>query len=163
MNSDVILGAKIALAGALAGQLVTVLLYFFEKRARRHAILREKCELLSDNVIEANKWFNQLPLCYSFADLKKCPPPSETTKAAMLAKLYFPALDKPATDYCNCLVEYYHYLLDSVLPSEEALPVSVVARAIGRDKPHYLRWDAKITTLKNVLQDGLAIQAKKHL
>jgi hypothetical protein len=163
MNNDIILGAKIALAGALVGQLVSIVLYFLERRGRKHAILREKCELLSDYVIQGNLWFNKLTLCYSFADLNKCPPPIEATKAAMLAKLYFPELDEPATDYCNCMVKFHHYLVDSFYPMEDALPVSVVARVIGKDKETYFKWDDKITTLKNRLQEGIAAQAKKHL
>lgn len=161
--NDTLKGAIIALMGVGAGQVVAICTNWLQREERRNAVLREKCEQMGDLLTSGSQWFNKLTLCYSFEDLKRCPPPAEYTKVAIFAKLYFPRLEELAVDYCNLVIQYYHYQLDCVPPQEGQLPISGVARAVGINKAKYKEWDSRITEAKTKLLDALCTQVKEHL
>jgi hypothetical protein len=156
--------ALYVLAGVIVGQLSPFILLFWEHHNKKKVFLREKCEKLSACIMASELWFNELDLCYTLDELKKCHPPIEATETATLASLYFPSLADPAAIYSNHLLGFYRWLF-LFIPTSPAVTMNDRQSIMSAASFHkdYNQWNGKVTSAKNGLQIALGKEISKYV
>lgn len=153
----IIFGAGIALFGTFLGLLVHVISLFLDYRNRRNVFLREKCEQIAECVSQTIPWFSKVSDCSSIKQVGECLPPLEARRAAVLAMLYFPRLEKPAIEYLNGLVEHHQWLI-GLSGLNQGHPVGVLSAG----HPEFEKMHGKIDDLRRRLDESIALQTKRH-
>lgn len=154
-------GAFIALCGVLIGQIGNIIAFFVGHSREQKRFQREKCELLSTYVVEANKWFSSIGQCMTLDDMKKTHPPEELTKATMLAVLYFKDLETVLINYSQAVMKYHSFLLNYAPMS--AGVGSVVAIALTKNKALFIAHQNSISSTKQSVAVAISDEGKKLL
>lgn len=152
----VLLGGKLALAGAAIPALFVFVDHWLERRQRNRDILRTEYEELASAVDESVAWFYTLDAAKTHEDIVAAHPSRCARRIASLAAIYFPKLKDAAISYNDGLVEYYAWMAN--FTELDGQPIGILAAThpeLG------LRIEA-IDTLRNNLEEAISKHAHKY-
>ena len=156
-----LVGGALALSGTIISQIFGLLSGRFQRRHERDLRQRQRLEQLTDAVGASLPWIQTLHKCQTLEELVLVMPPPEARRAAMLAKLYFPSLVTPATEFANSLVRYHRLAIDCFRFGH---PGSVGAQmeSVSRDDPKLRAIYNEGLNLRIRLDEAIAKEAKKY-
>ena len=105
----VLLGGKLALAGAAIPAIFVFVDHWRERIHRSREVLRAKYEELASAVDDTVVWFYALDACTSNQDIVATHPSKAGRRIASLAMVYFPKIREEALSYSNALIDYYQW------------------------------------------------------
>lgn len=156
---DTVIGGLLALSGTALAQWFGFFSSRVERRSKHAALQRERLEKISDCVAECVEWSQQLMTATTVAAVREQRLPKQGRQAVMIAKIYFPGLVKPATDYVNELVRYQAFALTSFLP--DAPPGTSIGAQMVRN-PKAQDYESRQFSLRNTFDEAIAEEAKKY-
>ena len=153
----VLLGGKLALAGASIPAIFVFVDHWRERLSRKRAVLREKYEELASALNDTVEWFYTLDGCRTHEDILATHPSRAGRRIASLAMIYFPKIREDAYSYTDGLVEYYEWMANYDKMDGEFLGIKVA------DDPEFkIRLDA-VQKLRRTLEDSITKHAKTYI
>ena len=152
----VLLGGKLALAGAAIPAIFVFFDHWRERVLRRREVLRAKYEELSAALDETVAWFYLLDGCKSHEDILATHPSKAGRRIASLAMVYFPSIREEAFSYSDGLLAYYAWMGNYAEMDGEFLGIKVAT------DPEFAARLAVVEKLRRDLEDSITKHAKTY-
>ena len=156
---DTAIGGILALAGTGVAQWFGFHASKVERRHQYAASQRERLERISDSVAECVEWSQQVMTATSVSAIRDMHIPKQCRQMVMLAKIYFPDLVQPATEYANSLVHYHVFALKSFSPN--APPGTTIGAQMALN-PEARQYENSQLLLRNKFDEAIATEAQKY-
>ena len=160
MNKEIIIAiitASSVLSGVVISQAITLLLSFFDKRYKKHQLLRQKYEEMMFEFQNSLKYIQEVQNCTSRHQLFQLSSSPQTGKACSLALLYFPSLVEPLSKYAVAQVSFY---TSTITKFNENIPANAGGQALAQ--PDHKQIINNLFKAKNVVMDALITNSKKY-
>jgi hypothetical protein len=157
-----LIGGGLTVAGVVIGQVFGLVSGYIERIHQSAVRKKERLEKMTELVSASLVWFMRLSNCRTMNELQASPPPPEVRLIAMYARLSFPALVGPSTDYANQCHRHYCFAADCFNPQ---IPASVGAQMVLAQKanPELAKNNDLVLEIRNRLDNAIADEAKKYL
>jgi hypothetical protein len=158
-----LIGGGLTLAGTVASQVFGLLSGWINRRRQFADLQRERLEKMSDCIAESVEWSQNIMTLSSLQSVRDAYIPKQVRQAVMLAKIYFPTLEEPASEYMNALCQYHVAAVTAIASKPPDAPPGTAVGTLmylNREKPTQI--DSEQLVLRNKLDDAIAAEAKKY-
>jgi len=145
------------ITGVVISQTITLLISFFDKRHKKHQLLRQKYEEMMFYFQDSLAYFQEVQNCKTRHQLFQLSMSPQTGKACGLALLYFPNLVTPLNNYALAQVAFFNSVITSF---DENIPANAGGQAMSHQGHKQIM--NKLFETKNSVMDALIKNANKY-
>ena len=152
-----IIASSATILGVVISQAISIGLSIFDKKNKKHVLLRQKYEEMMFEFHDSLKYIQDVQTCETLEQLFEHSRSPQSGKSLGLALLYFPDLVEPLENYSHSQVSFYQSIISSFNPS---IPHNAGAQAVVEGS--YLAPMKELNNCKQVVMDALVLNAKKY-
>ena len=152
-----LIAASAALAGVVISQAISIALSVFDKRHKKHILLRQKYEEMMFEFQNSLKYVQEVHNCETLPQLYQLSSSPQTGKAYGLAQLYFPSLVEPLSKY---VVAQFSFYTSVITIFDKNIPINAGGQAMANNRHRQIV--EGLLKEKGIVMDALILNAKKY-